>query len=359
MFKIKTYLLKLILKYIAVNQAIILFLVIFINLIELTRILENNNKNILNFIYLSLLKVPSIINETSPLVIIISTAFLFRYLIANNELISMRNVGFSIFDIFQPITIGVFLYGMLLLLILNPLTSITEIQYDKILNNKNEKLYSIYFSEKSLWIKNKNFDDGLSYINIENFDTQKMLAKNITILIVNDRKNEFIQSKSGNIKNKNFFLNDVNYFDISNNIYNYEKSKVLKLNFSKENILSSIINYKNIPYYNYLNHINTLKKFNLYSSSISLYYLSEILKPFFMILLSFVVMGFSAKYKRNENFFKVLFISLLIGFLFFILGEIINKFTLTFNTNFIYSYLIIFFIPFIIGLYKVIQIEND
>ena len=359
MFKIKTYLLKLILKYIAVNQAIILFLVIFINLIELTRILENNNKNILNFIYISLLKVPSIINETSPLVIIISTAFLFRYLIANNELISMRNVGFSIFDIFQPITIGVFLYGMLLLLILNPLTSITEIQYDKILNNKNEKLYSIYFSEKSLWIKNKNFDDGLSYINIENFDTQKMLAKNITILIVNDMKNEFIQSKSGNIKNKNFFLNDVNYFDISNNIYNYEKSKVLKLNFSKENILTSIINYKNIPYYNYLNHINTLKKFNLYSSSISLYYLSEILKPFFMILLSFVVMGFSAKYKRNENFFKVLFISLLIGFLFFILGEIINKFTLTFNTNFIYSYLIVFFIPFIIGLYKVIQIEND
>ena len=84
MFKIKTYLLKLILKYIAVNQAIILFLVIFINLIELTRILENNNKNILNFIYLSLLKVPSIINYTSPLVIIISTAFLFRYLIANN-----------------------------------------------------------------------------------------------------------------------------------------------------------------------------------------------------------------------------------------------------------------------------------
>ena len=359
MFKIKTYLLKLILKYIAVNQAIILFLVIFINLIELTRILENNNKNILNFIYISLLKVPSIINETSPLVIIISTAFLFRYLIANNELISMRNVGFSIFDIFQPITIGVFLYGMLLLLILNPLTSITEIQYDKILNNKNEKLYSIYFSEKSLWIKNKNFDDGLSYINIENFDTQKMLAKNITILIVNDMKNEFIQSKSGNIKNKNFFLNDVNYFDISNNIYNYEKSKVLKLNFSKENILTSIINYKNIPYYNYLNHINTLKKFNLYSSSISLYYLSEILKPFFMILLSFVVMGFSAKYKRNENFFKVLFISLLIGFLFFILGLMINKLTLTFNTNFIYSYLIVFFIPFIIGLYKVIQIEND
>ena len=70
-------------------------------------------------------------------------------------------------------------------------------------------------------------------------------------------------------------------------------------------------------------------------------------------------MGFSAKYKRNENFFKVLFGAILIGFVFYILREIINKFTLSFEINFIYSYLIIFIIPFLIGLYKVIQIEND
>ena len=108
-----------------------------------------------------------------------------------------------------------------------------------------------------------------------------------------------------------------------------------------------------------INHIDTLKKFNLYSSAVSLHYLSELLKPFFMILLSFVVMGFSAKYKRNESFFKVLFLSLLIGFIFYIYIELINKFTLSFNANFIYSYLIIFIIPFLIGLYKVIQIEND
>ena len=131
------------------------------------------------------------------------------------------------------------------------------------------------------------------------------------------------------------------------------------MNFSKENILSSVVNFKNIPYYNYLDHIRTLKKFNLYSSAISLHYLSEILKPFFIIVLSFVVMGFSAKYKRNESFFKVLFFAVFLGFVFYMMKEIINKFTLSFDTNFIYSYLIIFIIPFLIGLYKVIQIEND
>ena len=87
MLKIKRYLLFTSLKYIIINQFLILLFIIFINLIDLSRIIEKGNQNLFNFLYLSLLKIPSIINETSPFVIIISTAFLFRYLISNNELI--------------------------------------------------------------------------------------------------------------------------------------------------------------------------------------------------------------------------------------------------------------------------------
>ena len=78
-----------------------------------------------------------------------------------------------------------------------------------------------------------------------------------------------------------------------------------------------------------------------------------------MILLSFVVMSFSAKYKRNENFFKILFYSLAFGFVFYVYKELISKYTLSLNINFIFSYILIFILPFMIGLYKVIQIEND
>ena len=102
-----------------------------------------------------------------------------------------------------------------------------------------------------------------------------------------------------------------------------------------------------------------MKKFNLYSSAVGLFYLWEVLKPLFMILLAFVVMSFSAKYKRNDNFFKILFYAVLIGFSFYVLKEVVNRFTITFNTNFVFSYFIIFILPFIVGLYKTIQIEND
>ena len=359
MLKIKNYLFKTSLKFILINQSIVLFLIVFLNLIELTRTIENEDKNLLNFLYLSFLKIPSIINETSPFVIIISTAFLFRYLITNNELIAMRNICFSIFDIFYPITIGVFVYGIVVLLFFNPLTAISENKYDEFLKNKTENMYSINFSKNSIWIKNKNFDEGLFYININKFNIKNMVAEDIKILSIKNNKNEFIYSKKGNIADKIFKLNDVSYFNIDSNEYNYKKNLNLEINFSKDNILSSVVNYKNVPFYSYLNHIETLKKFSLYSSTVSLYYLSEILKPFFLILLSFVVMGFSAKYKRNESFFKVLFFAVLFGFIFYILRELINKFTLSFDINFVYSYLIIFIIPFLIGLFKVIQIEND
>ena len=186
-----------------------------------------------------------------------------------------------------------------------------------------------------------------------------MIARDIEILSIQKENREFFQSDFGIIKDKNFALSEVNRFDILNDKYFKHDEFVLDLNFSRESILNSNINYKNIPYYNYINHVKTMKKFNLYSSAVGLFYLSEVLKPIFMILLSFVVMSFSAKYKRNDNFFKILFYAVLIGFCFYVLKEVVNRFTITFNTNFIFSYFIIFILPFIVGLYKTIQIEND
>ena len=83
------------------------------------------------------------------------------------------------------------------------------------------------------------------------------------------------------------------------------------------------------------------------------------LKPIFLIVIGFVVMGFSGKFKRNENFFKILFISILIGFLFFLLKEVMISLTNKMNLSFIFAYLVIFTLPLFIGLYNAMKIEND
>ena len=359
MNRINIYIFKITNKYLLINLIIVISLVLFINLIEIARNLTDSNQTLLNYFFLSLYKIPSIINEIVPFVIIISISFLFRYLINNNELTSMRNIGYSIFDIFLPVGLYIFLFGLLNLFLLNPISANLEKKYEEILNKKNIDLYSIKISSGIMRIKNINDAYGLNFIEIKKIDVNNMIANDITILKLDGHDQELIKARDGKIQDKKFYLNNVIIFNINKNFYEEKDKIILDLNFSKRNILDSIINYKYVPFYDYFNHTKILQKFNLYSEEISLYYLSQILNPIFLVMLGFVVLGYSAKFKRNENFFKILFIAILIGFAIFFMREIIYKITLSYEINFFVSYIIIFMLPFLIGLYKVLQIEND
>ena len=146
MNKINIYLFNLANKYIVVNLIIISLFIIFINLLELSRILPEGNKNIFSYLYLSFLKLPSVLNEIIPFIIIISVSFLIRNLINNNELVSMRNLGYSIFDFFVPIALSVFTIGLFFLFVINPLSVFMQTKYDSNLNYNDNNLYSIKIS---------------------------------------------------------------------------------------------------------------------------------------------------------------------------------------------------------------------
>ncbi len=359
MNKINIYLFNLTNKYLTINLIIISLLIIFINLLELSRIISENDKSIFNFLYLSILKYPSVLNEILPFVTIISISFLIRNLISNNEFISMRNLGYSIFDIFLPIAMAVFFVGIIFLIFLNPLSAFMESKYDQELDKNDDSLYSIKISNNEMWIKNEINENNSSFININNIDLKDMNAEEVKILLIKQNSNQFILAKKGIFKKNNFLLEDVKFYNFFNEEFKNLEYFNLKINFDKDNIINSISKYKLVPFYKYFNHSNTLSKFNLYSPEIGLYYLSEILKPVFIVVLAFVIMSFTSKFQRNENFFKVLFIAIAVGFSIFLFKEVITKITITLSLNFILSYFIIFLIPLLIGLYQVIRIENE
>ena len=245
------------------------------------------------------------------------------------------------------------------LLFLSPLAAYMENQYDIKLDKKDVNLYSIKISNNEMWIKNEIDELNYNFINIKKINLKDMNAKDIEILMVNEKSNKLILAEDGEFSKNLFILKNVSFYDFKNENYQKLDSFNLNINFNKDNIINSISKYQLVPYYNYLDHTKTLKKFNLYSNEIGLYYLSEILKPFFIVVLAFVILGFTSKFQRNENFFKVLFISISIGFIIFLLKEIISKLTISLSLNFLLSYLIIFLIPLFIGLYQVNKIENE
>ena len=357
--KISIYLFILKIKYILFNLLCISLFIQIINILEVTKLIENENKGLINLLYLSLLKLPSVIIETIPFVIIISTAFIYRNLISNNELISMRNIGYSIIDIFKPIALAILFIGFIILIFVNPLSAKFEKKFDNITTKDFSDMYSIKIINNELWIKNIKNENEKYFINISDIDLKKMEANNIKIISLNKTSNNFYLANNGNIKNKKFKMNKVKILNIDNDAYKEKEYFEIDLNFNKNNLLDSISNYKFVPFFKYKNHVDSLKKFNLYSPEIALYYLSEILKPLFLLIISFTVMGYSGKFKRNENFFKILFISILIGFVLFMFKEIIVAFSISYNISYIISYILILLVPFLIGLYLVINIEMN
>ena len=161
---------------------------------------------------------------------------------------------------------------------------------------------TIKVSDNEMWIKNKTNEKNSSFINIKNIDLQKMNARNIKILLLKNNINIFIQADEGILKSNNFVLKNVKYYDVKNEKYNTYENFNLSINFNKQNILNSITNYKFIPFYNYFSHTKTLKKFYLYSKEIGLFYIFEILKPIFLVMLTFVVMVFQENLEEMKTF---------------------------------------------------------
>ena len=79
----------------------------------------------------------------------------------------MRNIGYSIFDIFLPIGIYIFLIGILNLFLLNPISTNLEKKIRRNLNKKNLDVYSIKISSDIMRIKNINDEFGLNFIEIK------------------------------------------------------------------------------------------------------------------------------------------------------------------------------------------------
>ena len=155
-------------KYLFINLIIFSLFIFFINFLELSRVISDDKRNLFDFLYLSFLKFPSILNEIIPFITIISIAFLIRNLINNNEFVSMRNLGYSILDIFFPIAVAIFITGLFFLLILNPLSVFMETSYDSKIDNKERNLYSINILNNEMWIKNEVDKFNTNFINIKN-----------------------------------------------------------------------------------------------------------------------------------------------------------------------------------------------
>lgn len=319
-----SYLNKLYLKNILIILLIFLFLIFLIDFIELYRrasdkinLSNSDNNFIYDIIYMSYLKSPSTIQDILPISVLISSIFTFYRWRHHNYFIIIRTIGISLWRLSFPISISVFIIGMISIIFLNPLSSVTNQKFKsletKYFEHKKEEDFSL--TKDGIWI-NKKLSDGYLIIKALNVNTNKDALKKVHIfkLNIDDSFNSKIISEEAIFSNNKLSLKDgvIFYNDVSPKKFK-EYSIKTDFNLSKINILSKKPEHMNIV--SLYHYIIMMKQIGLNYKNHLIYFLKQILQPFLMV--SMILICAPLILKSNERKFPLTLIclALLIGFI--------------------------------------------
>lgn len=131
-----------------------------IQAIELSRRSSNRQTvedvSVLNLV---LLNIPTVIEMTLPIMLIIGSMVCFESWNRTNEFVVSRGFGKSIWSVLSPVAVVAFLIGITYVAIINPIGSVTSRQYENMMNSifgSGEQRLSV--SADGIWLRDKHPD---------------------------------------------------------------------------------------------------------------------------------------------------------------------------------------------------------
>ena len=318
---------KILFNYLLKNFLKTFFIIIFIaysfglilNLFEEIEFFKNINVSIFKPLILTSIYVPSMLIQILPFIIFVSS-MVFMFNIRNNrDLLTLKVFGFSNLKIFFILACTSFVLGLLILVIINPITSTMSKYYEKTKSNYSRDIdHLVTFNKNGLWIKENLLNkqriiaaskpDGRYLIDVKIFHLTKNsdLIEKITSNKVDISKNDWILRDVTVFKPVNGILEGTKINELKlNSIYDYEKITTLFKNFDTMSFLDLILNYDNL-----IN--NGYSKSFLDQSLHSLLFL-----PFFLFLMTALASIITMNTLKRSDNLKFIVLGLIISVLIF------------------------------------------
>ena len=293
---------------------IFLALGILLNLFEEIEFFKNVNQSISLPFILSLSYVPTLIIELLPFIIFLSSMFYFLSLKSTKDLLSIKVFGYSNIKIITILSIFSFIFGVFILLAINPITSalikyyeVEKAQYARDVD------HLISVNKNGVWIK-ENQDSGYKIINAEKLDKDKLKKISIYIFNSNNKMTKRIEAKSALIVENPWKMKNVIIYNFVNNeeiirLENYE--------FKTDKVLEKINSlYRNLNTISFIDLVVNYSKLNEkgYSKKILDEKINKLISlPFFMLLMVVLAALFTIGSLETKRNYYYIIISILIS----------------------------------------------
>ena len=297
----------------AIGNAILIFIAlgVVLNLFEEVEFFKNLNLSLSLPIILSLSFVPTLMIELLPFIIFLTSMWYFLYLKSNRDLLSIKTFGYSNLKISLLLSTAAFIFGIIVLFAINPITS-TMIQYYE----ETKARYSrdidhlISINKNGVWIKEL---EGNNYRIISAQNLEKNFLQNVTIYIFNidNEMSQRIQAEKANILTNTWKLEKAKIYNFVNDKVEKDIKEIESMNFNSnytfDKINSLFRNLNTVSFLSLVTEYDALNKKG-YSKKILNEKINRFITlPIFLALMVFLASIFTiGSLKRDENFYFII-----------------------------------------------------
>ena len=297
----------------SLTNAILIFIAlgVILNLFEEIEFFKNLNSSLSLPIVLSLSFVPTLMVELLPFIIFLTSMWYFLYIRSNRDLLSIKTFGYSNLRISLLLSFAAFIFGIIVLFAINPITSTLIKYYEETKARYSRDIdHLISINKNGVWIKEL---EGKNYRIITAQNIEKNYLQNLTIYIFNSNNemSQRIQADKANIQTSRWDLEKATVYNFINDKVDEDITIVENMNFDS-NYTSDKINslFRNLNTVSFLSLITDYETLNKkgYSKKILNEKINRFITlPVFLSLMVFLASIFTiGSLKRDENFYFII-----------------------------------------------------
>lgn len=307
--KFSKYILKCYGKWVAIVILILSSVSLLFSLVELIRRAQaHTDVHFFQLVKLSFLQIPFILDRVTPFIVLFATILCLWSLNKRHEILVMRSLGYSIWNIMKPMSLAIFVYAIAYLFLLNPFVSSTHNAYESYGNRIFKRSQNpMALSKSGLWLKQKIDDQKFFIINTKKFLENKNLGPSTLYEFSGDGQMirrfdvKSITLDEGMWTFHNPQLTESN--DIQRLVPDFSLSAKLTINKIKKTFQKTT----SLSFFELPKFIALIEKSGLSSISHKLHFYELLIRP--VLLLSMVFLGgvcaFASIRQQNGGFFIV------------------------------------------------------
>jgi len=302
-------------------------------IIDVFRKKDINENTFVPILKLLILKTPYIADNIMPYMIVLSVIYTLNHFSRSNELIIIKSVGISIWQIIAPIILSFFVFGIFYVAILNPFVASTYKGYNKykiILGSADDSV--IELTANGIWLKDKSDENLDNYIHAEKILDQGKYLSGVKIYL-----HDKLNAKSKIMSAQKVLIGDGEMTVLDATIFKPdsepEKHKIIKLksNFKKAEVLEAVP-LRSVSVWEYNKTIEKLNRIGFSIVKYRYYFYKTIFLPFLIVSLvifsiSVGIAGFS-RYQVNVKLVLGLSSALVLYFISNLIGALTELGTL-------------------------------